>query len=461
MEYSNTRTTWNKTCTRGVQTVRVFKKRQSDDYKHEVTYRYYMVTQQPDGTEKTGVELTGDLFWPDSRVYQIWWVDYHYWVVHTDTNSALYYDTECVVKFPTMVTGNFTLGTKLVIEPQSADIENKTITTRSHDGSHVRKRERRFTISYYPADRAFDADNMDTLTYEIPIPEDEIRRTKQQQTASRIMRQIVDGESWCLPDPTGSNIKDYLTPKSRPYFEYINKLLTRMLKSANNKFASAAVFGGFVLNLVQHAYEYRSDPMGATYTPPKDIDVWLSYDSSQGSTQFTRNKLANVFEQNIIPYLEEAGHTTSWGAMRATHRLDYGVHNLIVDGEYRFDFTGNTYGNSLFDDLGDFTVNNLFYDVYTGKMSTRVTSEYTLRDIISDHIRNGKLIPLLRCDRLQRYIRNMSDYDWYYNKMCQREKKTLAKGFKYTERLDSLPDTFIAGMREHLARLTAIAGQAE
>jgi hypothetical protein len=147
--------------------------------------------------------------------------------------------------------------------------------------------------------------------------------------------------------------------------------------------------------------------------------------------------------------------------MQANHHLDYGVHNLVVDGEYRFDFTGNTYGSSMFDDLGDFTVNNLFYDVYTGKMSMRIASEYSLRDIISDHIRNRKLVPLLRCDRLQRYIRNMSDYDWYYNKICQRETKTQTKGYKYPERLSSLPDTFTEGMREHLALLTTVSEQDE
>lgn len=460
-EYTNTRITWNKIRTRGVQTVKVFKKRPSDDGQQEVTYKYSMVTQQPDGTEMTSTELTGDLFSPDSRVYQIWWVDIHYWVVHSDTNSALYYDTECIMTFPTMVTDNFKLGTKLVIEPQSADIETKTITTHSHDRSLVKRLERKFTISYYPDDRTFEAGNKDTLTFEIPIPEDEIRRTKQQQAASRIMRQIVDGESWCLPDPTGNNIKDYLTPKSRPYFEYINKLLTRMLKSANNKFTSVSVFGGYVLNLVEHAFEYRRNPMGATYTPPKDIDVWLRYYSREGNRDYTRNKIAEIFKKNIIPYLEEAGHTTTWDSARANHRLDYGMHNLIVDGEYRFDFTGNMFGSSMFDDLGDFTVNNLFYDAHTGKMDIRISSEYTLHDIISDHIPNHKLVPLLRCDRLQRYISNMSDYDWYYNKMCQREKKTLAKGYKYPERLDSLPDTFTTGMREHLARLTAIAEQNE
>jgi len=488
MEYTNTRTIWNDIRTRGIQTVRVYMKRPSDDDQLEVTYkycshsipstpevggnlvkrqgldtgsltlclRYFMVTQQPDGMEMTLTELAGDLFNQDSRVYQVWWVDNYYWVVQTDTDSALYYYTECVVKFPTMVTCTYTPGTKLVIEPQSADIETRTLITCASDGSNVRRRVRKFTISYYPADKSFEAENTDTLTYELPIPEDEIERTKQQHTASRIMNQIIDGESLCLPDPTGSNIKDYLTPKSRPYFEYVNKLLTRILKSANNKLVSSAVFGGYVLNLVEHAFEYRRNPMGATYTPPNDIDVWLNYDSSQGSTQFTRNKLANVFKRNIIPYLEEAGHTTTWYSARANHILDYGVHNLVIDGEYRFDFTGNTYGSSLFDELGDFTVNNLFYDVHTGKMSMRIASEYSLLDIISDHIPNRKLVPMLRCDSLQSHICNLSDYDWYHNKMCQRETKTLTKGYKYPAGITNLPDTFTAGMREHLAKLIVL-----
>jgi hypothetical protein len=461
MEYTNTHTTWNKIRTRGIQTVRIYIQRpmnapDSDDEETQQTvmYRYSLVTQQPDGTEKTGTELTGNLFAQDSRVCQVWWVDNYYWVVKTDANSALYYGTECVVKFPTTASCNFTLRTEMVIEPQSADIETKIITTRATDGRKKQRTERKFSISYYQTDKPFDSGNEDTLIYELPIPEDEIKRTKQQQAYARLMCHVAEGYDAQLPDPVGCNIKDYLTPKSRPYFEYVNKLLTRMLKSTNNKFASAAVFGGYVLNLVEHAFEYRSDPLEATYTPPKDLDVWLSYDASQGRTEFSRNKISKIFEQNVIPYLEEAGHTTSWGTVQANHRLDYGVHNLIVDGEYRFDFTGNTYGNSLFDDLGDFTVNNLFYDVYTGKMGTRVTSEYTLRDIISDHIRNRKLVPLLRCDRLQRYIRDESDYDWYYNKMRQREMKTLAKGFKYPWRLDSLPETFTEGMREHLAKIT-------
>jgi len=356
-----------------------------------------------------------------------------------------------------MVIGNYTLKTMLIVELQSADIKTKPLTTRASDGSTVVRHERKFTISYYPAGNPFDQENADTLTYQIPIPTDEIERTKQYQAATRIMQQVSEGARIRLPDPVGSNIQDYLTPKSRPYFEYINKLLIRILTAGNIKLnKSAAVFGGYVLNLVEHAFAYRADPHGATYTPPKDMDVWLCYDSSQGPTEFSKTKMQNLFERNIIPYLKESGHTTTWETLQK-HRLNYGVHNLVVDGEYRFDFNGNVYGSSSFGDLGDFTVNTLFYDVHTGKMSMRIASEYTLRDIISDHIRNRKLVPMLRCDRLQRIIRTEVDYDWYFSKMQDRERKTLAKGYKYPVGLTSLPDTFTTSMMEHLAMLRLLA----
>lgn len=460
MAFTNTRTTWNKLRTCGVQTVRTYKVRtvtnhedtylEGENPTNPVTYSYFFVTQKPDGSDSNSNMLSGTLFEQDSRVHNIWWADIHYWVVQTDTNSALYYDMDCVLTFPTMVTGNYALKTNLVVEPRSAIV--KTINIRQKqgkDGAKSTRRERRFSISYYPSGESL-GDTRDTVTYQIPIPESEIEHTRQHHADTRRMQQIAEGVCNSLPEPSGSNIQDYLTPKSRPHFEYVNKLLIRMLAAGNlrcNK--SVAVFGGYVLNLVEHAFAYRANPKGTTYTPPKDIDVWLKYDSSQGSTEFSKTKMQQLFQQNIIPYLEEAGHVTSWDTLQE-HRLSYSVHNIIVDGEYQFDFSGNAYGSSSFSNLGDFTVNSLLYDLHTGKLSIRIDTEYTLHDIIRDHIRNHKLIPMLRCDSLKEIIHNESDYDWYYTKLQTREQKTLTKGYKYPPGLPHVLEVYTDGMKDHI-----------
>lgn len=464
MEFTNTKTIWNKIRTCGFQSVRTYKNRSPATYNEDsgmedkdttypVVNNYFFVTQLADGTDMRSEKLEGTLFSRDSNVQRIWWVDIHYWVVQTDTYSALYYNMDCVVTFPTMVTGNYTLDTKMMVEPQSATVKIVNIRQKPvKNGGKMSgiERERRFSISYYPSGESF-GETRDTVTYQIPIPESEIEHTRQYQAATRRMQQLAEGVCDSLPDPTGSNIQDYLTPKSRPHFEYVNKLLKQMLAAGdlrNNK--SAAVFGGYVLNLIEHAFAYRANPKSTTYTPPKDIDVWLKYDSSQGSTEFSKTRMQRLFQQNIIPYLEEAGHTTSWNTHQE-HQLSYSVHNLVVDGEFQFDFSGNAYGSSSFSNLGDFTVNNLFYDVYTGNLSMRIATEYTLRDIISDHIRNRKLVPMLRCDRLCNIINTKTNYDWYHAKLQTREQKTQAKGYAYPPGLPHILEVFTEGMADHLA----------
>lgn len=454
MEFTKTLIDWNRIRTRGIQSLQTYNPPSVNDadrteYNSKVTATYFYLTQKPDGTEQQKVQLSDRRFFAsDSRILRIWWVDTYYWIVKTDTLSALFHETDCVVTFQTTVIGNTQLDTKFAVEPMSASIYTvKDTRPINMNGEMKTTCERRFSISYHPFNVPVD-DTNDTITYKIPIPPAEIERIKKYQAAKRELCMVTEGKIKSLPDQSGSNIQDYLTPKSRPYFEYVNKLLKQMLIAGNirdrdNK--SAAVFGGYVLNLIEHAFAYRADPLQTTYTPPKDIDVWLRYDSCQGSTEFNLTQMQRIFKQNIIPFLEESGHITSWDTLKP-HQLNYSVHNLVVDGEYRFDFSGNTFGSASFSNIVDFTVNSLFYDVHTGKIGMRLTTEYTLRDIISDHIRNRKLVPMLRCDKIRSIIRNTDDFRWYCDKLKAREHNTQAKSYKYPTGLPDILTEFVDGM---------------
>ncbi len=425
------KTTFNTIQTRGVKICKVFTTVDMDSLDlysedtrqfYEATTKYFFVTQQPDGTDQMETELTNNFFRENQGTIKVSWVNNRYWVAMGSAESALFYKTEPVVFFATTIEGHYIVpNVELAVDPITASFETK---------DNVRT----FEIGYHPTSSEHIGDFFDVVRYEIPIPVDE------------------NHQSAASTDPMPPNIKDFLTPKSRPYFEYVNKLLCRMLKAG--QIPSAAVFGGYVLNLVEHAFAYKANPVTATYTPPKDLDVWLKYDLHPTQATYTANSIRKLFNKYITPYLKEAGYTSSWDTLR-THHLNYGVHNLRVDDEYQFDFVANMNGRCQFDDLGDFSVNNLYYDVFTGRLGVRIATEYTLDEIL-DHIKAKRLVPLMHYEKLKKHIRTKSDYDWYYDKMCMRERKTQAKGYAYKTCNEcgsvahTLPAQFATAMKPHV-----------
>jgi hypothetical protein len=193
---------------------------------------------------------------------------------------------------------------------------------------------------------------------------------------------------------------------------------------------TGAVFGGAVLSLIQHKFDYdRTNGMSA-FIPPKDIDIWMNYDKNSYAGRFSRNSLNRMFQRNIVPYLDENGYGHSWDEVR-THGNNYGVRRFKIN-EFQFDLCANVNNSCHFNQLGDFTVTSLYFDVETGEIGVRIPGSHTVETILED-IKAKRLVPFMNYPKLAELIRRSGDYDVYYRRSLEREKKMQEKGFSYDE----------------------------
>ncbi len=152
-------------------------------------------------------------------------------------------------------------------------------------------------------------------------------------------------------------MEQYLTPKSKPYFDKISaivKNISNVLKS------DIFIFGGCVRDLIQHYFEYITDNE-VEFIEPKDVDIWVSDDHSMRSWDIAMKNLYKRKDE-IAP---ESNFTFMGGAGGGTPFSDREVYSLvkIIIDNINFDMTTNVNDWSVYNDLSDFTVNNLSIDM--------------------------------------------------------------------------------------------------
>jgi hypothetical protein len=250
-----------------------------------------------------------------------------------------------------------------------------------------------------------------------------------------------------------TKIQNYLTPKSRPYHEAITALLGNILASAK---LHGFIFGGYILGLIEHYAEYQKNPSETEYKPPNDIDVWFSdNDLPSGCGCYSRSGLEWYILKNIKAYLIASGRKYKYLYEKDEEHLRlYSVAKLLIDNTYRFDLVCNVNNGCKFDSLADFSATNLYYKLGgDGELKLRtVCGGFNLEQVLG-HIRDRELHPVVEFQKLNRFVRDQYEYDWYQKKFVAREQKMLEKGYVYPSGVVSLSDLYVPGMAEKLEQI--------
>jgi hypothetical protein len=252
-----------------------------------------------------------------------------------------------------------------------------------------------------------------------------------------------------------TNIRDYLTPKSRPYYEAMTALVTNLLSVAN---LHGFIFGGYVLGLLEHHAAYQADPANSEYLPPNDVDIWMSDKPTPADSVFSRNGLDWYVMPNITSYLQVSGRKYQHVHDKVNdHTTRYGVAKLLIDETYRFDLVCNINNGCKFDSLSDFSATNLYYKVGgTGELNLRTAcGGFTLEQVLG-HIRMRELRPIIEFPRLFKFVGDQTEYDWYQTKFQTREQKMRDRGYSYPEGVVPLTEQYIPAMADCLAEIRAL-----
>ena len=232
------------------------------------------------------------------------------------------------------------------------------------------------------------------------------------------------------------NINNFLTPKSKPFYDHIISIIEKLneyqknaeLPHRNGAECDIVIFGGFIRDLILHYFEYQKN-QDIEFIKPKDIDTWFHYISihdneyrkfSHSMTSWQRylstiKKMIHEFSEYDIK--NQMGYTISYDLS------NYCVYTMEIDG-INFDMCANINnysGNAFttFKNLSDFTVNNLYIDT-KGQLKKRIDCpDYTIDDCIED-IKNKKLHNI--------YVDLGKEYGVCFDK---RKKKMLDYGYTY------------------------------
>ena len=180
------------------------------------------------------------------------------------------------------------------------------------------------------------------------------------------------------------NIKNFLTEKSRPYYNKVQDILNTMQKTPGQQF-QLYVFGGFLRDII--CQYYNPD----TKFSPKDIDVWIEYTDGKA---VSLHRWGYYKSKEIIENLEQ-NHTVEKKVQSRVKSL-YGLVRITVDS-IQFDITTNINRrkDAPFYNLTDFTVNNLYMDM-DGNIFKRIDGDwcpYTKNQIML-HIKHKKLVDM-------------------------------------------------------------------
>ncbi len=213
-------------------------------------------------------------------------------------------------------------------------------------------------------------------------------------------------------------MEQYLTPKSKPYFDKVNAIVKNISLILQH---DIFIFGGFVRDLILHYFEYTVNN-NVEFIEPKDVDIWVSCDHSMRSWNFAMRNLYKKKDEINFTFMGGAGGGTPF-----SDREVYSLVKIIIDN-INFDMTTDINDWSCYNDLCDFTVNNLSIDM-NYNITQRTKTEYTLDDIII-HIKDKQLFSCVNHKKLEKYIHFFHDETEYYKtKLITRTQKLEEKGY--------------------------------
>lgn len=264
-----------------------------------------------------------------------------------------------------------------------------------------------------------------------------------------------------------TNIATFLTPSSKPYYDKVISIITKLETAINGikkthivqseydnvgkewpdckskeypftiysqpigtpeyRNADIYIFGGFLRNIMEHYYN-----QSAEFTITNDVDIFIRFDG-----YYVRTPSQTSWYEDFIPFFMTAfgdEHTVSHPAVKhSRHRdYDYCLTRLVIDG-IKFDITShiNDFHPKCprFDELSDYTVNNLMTDT-NGNLQTRVKiDDYDFPICLGD-IQAKRLVFINNSKVFKKLIGSYPDTDTIYQQyMEDRKQKMLGYGY--------------------------------
>jgi hypothetical protein len=183
------------------------------------------------------------------------------------------------------------------------------------------------------------------------------------------------------------SIESFLAPELAEYYYQVIRIVKILEKVSD---AKVVIYGGFIRAII--AGEGR----------PRDVDLWFTYDwptASVSTPGIWRRRIQQMIMRLKFEYPDltvnivnlstgaEVGTVSNPVDMRGDDK--YEIATINING-IDFDFCCNTSDRLSFDELTDFSVNNLYMGA-DRILKTRVKTDFTVNDIIG-HIQNRKLI---------------------------------------------------------------------
>ncbi len=195
------------------------------------------------------------------------------------------------------------------------------------------------------------------------------------------------------------NISQFFTAQTGPLFYKIQRILHKFQSTEFDGISPKTyIYGGFVRDLIQH---YHNPTEKFNFN---NVNVWLDCSPYRHNFESWYDFCDCIFKE-----LQDDHDIIIQDMTYSYYDISekFNLVNMTIDS-IKFNFCSDI-NMPNFHNLCDFTVNNLFMDIY-GNMFKRAKCEYSVGDILLD-IKQKKLVKIFNED----YLKQVNDYYKYEN----------------------------------------------
>lgn len=227
------------------------------------------------------------------------------------------------------------------------------------------------------------------------------------------------------------NINHFFNAQTSPLFYKIQRILYNFqLTEFDGITPDVYIYGGFVRDMIQHYYN-PTEKFNFN-----NINIWLNcapyrhgYDSLYEFCDFTFQQLQDDHDI-IIKDVTYSNYDITEQFNLVSFTIDSIKFNLCSD-----------INMPNFHNLCDFTVNNLFMDIY-GNLFKRAKCEFSIDEIIK-HIKNKMLVKIMN----EEYLNQLNGYYKFQNEDEDDGEQYEIKSINYN--LDEIYETLVTKMESY------------